>query len=155
MSQSGTELFTRQKNIHNQPYYHNPNNNNNNNDYAYIGINHIKGILLYGPPGTGKTLIARELAKALNSREPLLVNGPEIMDKYVGEAERNIRDLFKPAEEEWAMKGAQSELHVIIFDEFDSVAKKRGSLSGTYVRAQPVYLFRHLVDYLFVHLYIQ
>jgi vesicle-fusing ATPase len=85
-------------------------------------------------------LIARELAKALNSREPLLVNGPEIMDKYVGEAERNIRDLFKPAEEEWAMKGAASELHVIIFDEFDSVAKKRGSLSGTYKHNMCVFL---------------
>jgi vesicle-fusing ATPase len=95
-----------------------------------VGISHIKGILLYGPPGTGKTLIAREMAKALNSREPILINGPEIMDKYVGEAERNIRDLFKPAEEEWATRGAESELHVIIFDEFDSVAKKRGSLSG-------------------------
>ena len=72
------------------------------------------------------------------------MNGPEIMDKYVGEAERNIRDLFKPAEEEWAMKGAQSELHVIIFDEFDSVAKKRGSLSGTYARAQFKCLFNVL-----------
>ena len=97
------------------------------------GISHIKGILLYGPPGTGKTLIAREMAKALNSREPILINGPEIMDKYVGEAEKNIRDLFKPAEEEWATRGQESELHVIIFDEFDSVAKKRGSLSGTYI----------------------
>ena len=38
------------------------------------GISHIKGILLYGPPGTGKTLIAREMAKALNSREPILIN---------------------------------------------------------------------------------
>ena len=41
-----------------------------------LGINHVRGILLYGPPGTGKTLIAREIAKALNSREPILVNGP-------------------------------------------------------------------------------
>ena len=85
---------------------------------------------MYGPPVTGKTLIAREMARALNSREPILVNGPEIMAKYVGEAERNIRDLFTPAEEEWAIRGPESELHVIIFDEFDSIAKKRGSLSG-------------------------
>ena len=91
------------------------------------------------------------------------MNGPEIMDKYVGEAERNIRDLFKPAEEEWAMKGAQSELHVIIFDEFDSVAKKRGSLSGTYARAvcmcQLKGLFLCLINYLsvclFIHSFIQ
>ena len=52
------------------------------------------------------------------------------MDKYVGEAERNIRDLFAPAEEEWESKGAESELHVVIFDEFDAIAKRRGSLAG-------------------------
>jgi len=88
-----------------------------------LGLSHVRGILLHGPPGTGKTLIAREIARALDAREPVLVNGPEIMDKYVGEAERNIRTLFQPAEEEWAARGAASELHVLIFDEFDAVAK--------------------------------
>ena len=55
--------------------------------------------------GTGKTLIAREIAKALNSRTPLIINGPEVLDKFIGEAEKNIRNLFKLAEEEWEMKG--------------------------------------------------
>lgn len=48
------------------------------------GISHVKGVLLYGPPGTGKTLIARQLAKVLKAKEPKIVNGPEIMSKYVG-----------------------------------------------------------------------
>lgn len=59
-----------------------------------LGLSHVRGILLYGPPGTGKTLIAREIAKSLNSREPKIVNGPEILDKFVGEAERNIREVL-------------------------------------------------------------
>lgn len=64
------------------------------------GINHVKGLLLYGPPGTGKTLIARKLAKALNSVEPKIVNGPEILSQYVGKAEENIRELFADAKRE-------------------------------------------------------
>lgn len=51
-------------------------------------------MLLYGPPGTGKTLIARKIADALNCAKPQVVNGPEIFDKYVGEAERKIREYF-------------------------------------------------------------
>mgnify|MGYP002716370791 FL=1 len=60
----------------------------------------MKGILLYGPPGTGKTLLARQIGKMLNAREPKIVNGPQILDKYVGESEANIRRLFAEAEEE-------------------------------------------------------
>lgn len=62
-----------------------------------------------------------------------IVNGPEIMDKFVGEAERNIRNLFVDAEEEWKIKGSDSGLHVVVFDEIDSIAKPRGSLIGRYV----------------------
>lgn len=58
------------------------------------------GILLYGPPGTGKTLMARQIGKMLNAREPKIVNGPQILDKYVGESEANVRRLFAEAEEE-------------------------------------------------------
>ena len=64
------------------------------------GLKHCKGLMLHGPPGTGKTLIARKIAEALNCTEPKVVNGPEIFDKFVGEAERKIRDLFKEAEME-------------------------------------------------------
>jgi vesicle-fusing ATPase len=60
----------------------------------------VKGILLFGPPGCGKTLMARQIGKMLNSREPKIVNGPEILNKFVGESEANIRKLFADAEEE-------------------------------------------------------
>jgi vesicle-fusing ATPase len=65
-----------------------------------LGCKHVKGILLYGPPGTGKTLMARQIGKMLNAREPKIVNGPEILDKYVGESEANIRKLFQEAEDD-------------------------------------------------------
>lgn len=65
-----------------------------------LGIQHVKGILLHGPPGTGKTLIARQIGKMLNAREPKIVNGPEILNKYVGASEENIRKLFGDAEKE-------------------------------------------------------
>lgn len=93
-----------------------------------LGINHVKGLLLFGPPGTGKTLIARKIGKLLNgSAEPKIVNGPEILSKYVGSSEENIRNLFKDAEAEYKAKKENSSLHIIIFDELDSVFKQRGS----------------------------
>ena len=60
------------------------------------------------PPGTGKTLMARQIGKMLNSREPKIVNGPEILDKYVGESEANVRRLFAEAEEEEKRLGPNS-----------------------------------------------
>ncbi len=92
-----------------------------------LGIQHVKGMLLYGPPGTGKTLIARQIGKMLNAKEPKIVNGPEILSKYVGSSEENIRNLFKDAEAEYKQKGDASSLHIIIFDELDSIFKQRGS----------------------------
>lgn len=95
-----------------------------------IGIQHVKGILLFGPPGTGKTLIARRIGKMLNAREPKVINGPEVLNKYVGQSEENIRKLFIDAEKEYKEKGEESGLHIIIFDELDAVCKKRGSGAG-------------------------
>nr|WCZ58637.1 vesicle-fusing ATPase [Seculamonas ecuadoriensis] len=94
---------------------------------AKLGIKHVKGILLYGPPGTGKTLMARQIGKMLNCKEPKVVNGPEILDKFVGGTEEKIRELFAEAEEEYREHGEDSELHLIIFDEIDAICKKRGS----------------------------
>ncbi|EFA10100.1 vesicle-fusing ATPase 1 [Tribolium castaneum] len=95
-----------------------------------LGCKHVKGILLYGPPGTGKTLMARQIGKMLNAREPKIVNGPQILDKYVGESEANIRRLFAEAEEEEKRAGPNSGLHIIIFDEIDAICKQRGSVAG-------------------------
>lgn len=95
-----------------------------------LGIQHVKGILLYGPPGTGKTLIARKIGKMLNAREPKVINGPEVLNKYVGQSEENIRKLFADAEKEYKEKGDESGLHIIIFDELDAVCKQRGSGAG-------------------------
>jgi vesicle-fusing ATPase len=94
------------------------------------GFSHIKGLILYGPPGTGKTLIARQLGKMLNAHEPKVVNGPEILNRYVGQSEENVRNLFKDAETEFKAKGNDSKLHVIILDELDAICKQRGSRDG-------------------------
>ncbi|KAK6954932.1 hypothetical protein Daesc_002561 [Daldinia eschscholtzii] len=95
-----------------------------------MGISHVKGVLLYGPPGTGKTLIARQIGKMLNAREPKIINGPEILNKYVGQSEENVRKMFADAEKEYKEKGEESGLHIIIFDELDAVCKQRGSGTG-------------------------
>jgi len=92
-----------------------------------LGIKHVKGMLLYGPPGTGKTLMARQIGKLLNGKDPKIVNGPEVLSKFVGETEKNVRDLFLDAENEQKAQGDNSELHVIIFDEIDAICKSRGS----------------------------
>uniref|UniRef100_A0A0E0L4Q8 Vesicle-fusing ATPase n=1 Tax=Oryza punctata TaxID=4537 RepID=A0A0E0L4Q8_ORYPU len=76
-----------------------------------LGIKHVKGILLYGPPGTGKTLMARQIGKLLNGNEPKIVNGPEVLSKFVGETEKNVRDLFADAENDQKTRGDQSDLH--------------------------------------------
>lgn len=91
-----------------------------------LSLEHVKGVLLYGAPGTGKTLIARNLAKILGCKDPKVINGPELLSKWVGEAEKNMRGLFADAEKSWAEEGSKAELHVIIFDEIDAFAKSRG-----------------------------
>eukprot|EP00375_Theileria_parva_P002060 XP_764736.1 N-ethylmaleimide sensitive protein [Theileria parva strain Muguga] len=100
-----------------------------------LGISHVKGLLLYGPPGTGKTLIARQISKALNCTKLKTVNGPEIMSRFFGQSEENVRNLFLDAENEYARMGDRSGLHIIIFDEIDSICQRRGSdTSGTAAR---------------------
>jgi vesicle-fusing ATPase len=95
-----------------------------------MGINHVRGMLLFGPPGCGKTLIARQIGKALNAREPKIVNGPEILNKYVGGSEEKIRELFAEAEKEQLEQGDNSMLHIVIMDEMDAICKQRGSTTG-------------------------
>lgn len=97
-----------------------------------LGIRPVKGVLLHGPPGTGKTLIAKKIGRLFNGDgpEPVVVNGPEILDKYVGEAEKRVRDLFSAAERDWELHKENSDLHIIILDELDAIAGRRGSTPG-------------------------
>ena len=85
-----------------------------------LGIKPIKGMILYGVPGGGKTLIARNIGKSLNCKLTV-INGPEVLNKYVGESEANLRKPFDQA------KADPSNLHLIILDEIDSICKRRGS----------------------------
>ena len=111
------------------------------------GVKHIKGVILFGPPGTGKTLIAKQLSKVLRCNEPKIVNGPEVMSKYVGEAEKNIRELFSEAVLEQKEQGDESNLHIIIFDEIDAICKQRGSVnSGTGVHDSMVNQLLSMID---------
>lgn len=93
-----------------------------------------KGILLYGPPGCGKTLIAKAVANNLARRMEqrtgkktagyfLNVKGPELLNKYVGETEHNIREVFKKAKE----KAREDQPVIVFFDEMDALFRLRGS----------------------------
>lgn len=95
-----------------------------------LGIQHVKGIMLHGPPGTGKTLIARNIGKLLSDKPPTIINGPEILNKYVGQSEENLRNIFKDAIADHKLNRENSRLHIFIFDEVDAICKKRGR-SGT------------------------
>jgi len=91
-----------------------------------LGIKHVKGIILHGPPGTGKTLIARNIGKLLSNNPPTIINGPEILNKYVGQSEENLRKIFSRARADYDTNGDKAELHIFIFDEIDAICKKRG-----------------------------
>jgi len=86
-----------------------------------LGIEPPKGVLLYGPPGCGKTLLAKAVANESDAHF-ILVNGPEIMNKFYGQSEENIRKIFEEAE-----KSAPS---IIFIDEIDSLAPKRDETYG-------------------------
>jgi vesicle-fusing ATPase len=92
-----------------------------------LGIDPVKGMIIHGPPGTGKTLLARNLSQVLNPKSLKIVNGPEILDAYVGVAERNTRSLFTEAEADTDPHG----LHVVIIDEIDSLCRTRGQNTST------------------------
>jgi transitional endoplasmic reticulum ATPase len=84
--------------------------------FGSIGITPPKGILLYGPPGTGKTLLARAVANATDANF-ISVKGPELLNKYVGESERAVREVFERAR--------QNSPAVVFFDEVDAVSPER------------------------------
>jgi proteasome-associated ATPase len=112
-----------------------------------------KGILLYGPPGCGKTLIAKavanSLAKSIEQRTGkettpyfLNVKGPELLNKYVGETEHKLREVFKKARE----KASEDVPVVIFFDEMDSLFRMRGSGISSDMEATVVAQFLSEID---------
>ena len=86
--------------------------------FKQIGLSAPAGVLLYGPPGCGKTLVARAVSNESKANF-ISIKGPELLNKYVGESEKAVRQLFKRAN--------SSAPCVIFFDELDSLCPKRGS----------------------------
>ena len=89
--------------------------------FQRLGIEPPKGVLMHGPPGTGKTLIAKAVANEVDA-EFFTISGPEIMSKYYGESEEQLREVFEEAEQESPS--------IIFMDELDSIASQRGESGG-------------------------
>jgi transitional endoplasmic reticulum ATPase len=85
--------------------------------FETLDMQAAKGVLLYGPPGTGKTLLAKAIANESQSNF-ISIKGPELLNKYVGESEKGVREVFE--------KARQNAPTVIFFDEIDSIAGQRG-----------------------------
>jgi transitional endoplasmic reticulum ATPase len=90
--------------------------------FGRMGVHPPKGILLYGAPGTGKTLLAKAVATESEANF-ILVKGPELLSKWVGESEKAVREVFK--------KARQTAPTIICFDEIDSLAPRRGAYTGS------------------------
>jgi transitional endoplasmic reticulum ATPase len=88
--------------------------------FEKMGIRPPRGILLYGPPGTGKTLLAKAVAKEAESNF-ILVNGPSLLSKWVGESEKAVREIFR--------KARQTSPTILFFDEIDALVPRRGGSS--------------------------
>jgi transitional endoplasmic reticulum ATPase len=89
--------------------------------FERLGIEPPKGVLIYGPPGTGKTLLAKAVANESDAHF-ITIAGPEIVSKFVGEAEERLRNIFEEAE--------QNAPSIIFIDEIDAIAPKREEVVG-------------------------
>ncbi|PSQ00550.1 AAA family ATPase [Halobacteriales archaeon QS_4_70_19] len=89
--------------------------------FEQMDLDAPKGVLLYGPPGTGKTLMAKAVANEAQSNF-ISIKGPELLNKYVGESEKGVREVFE--------KARANAPTVIFFDEIDSIAGERGQRMG-------------------------
>jgi len=89
--------------------------------FRRLGIDPPKGVLLHGPPGTGKTMIAKAVATETNAHFTA-INGPEVISKYYGESEKQLREIFDEA--------ANNAPAIVFIDEIDSICPKREDVSG-------------------------
>lgn len=105
--------------------------------YRYLGIEPHKGILFYGEPGTGKTLIAKAIANETNAHF-IPISGPELLSKWYGETESNLRDIFEEARE--------LQPSIIFFDEIDSMTQRRSDADGAHVDSRIVNQLLSLMD---------
>jgi transitional endoplasmic reticulum ATPase len=97
--------------------------------FKRLGVKPPKGIMLYGAPGTGKTMLAKAVATESQANF-ILVKGPELLSKWVGESEKAVREVFK--------KARQTSPTIIFFDEIDSLAPRRGATSENHVSERVV-----------------
>jgi transitional endoplasmic reticulum ATPase len=105
--------------------------------FEEMGIRSPKGVLLFGPPGTGKTLLAKAVATESEANF-ISVRGPEIFNKYVGESEKAVREIFK--------KARQTAPCVLFFDEIDAILSSRGMRDDTGVSQRIVNQFLAELD---------
>jgi proteasome-associated ATPase len=121
--------------------------------FAQHKLSPPKGVLLYGPPGCGKTLIAKAVANSIAKKLAHLtgkemrsyflhVKGPELLNKYVGESERQVREVFKKAKE----KAADGNPVIVFFDEMDALFRTRGSGISSDVESTIVPQFLSEID---------
>lgn len=103
-----------------------------------------KGIILYGPPGCGKTMVAKAIANQTNGHL-FIINGPEILNKFVGASEEKIRMIFEHAKKK-AAKSATKAPVIVFFDEIESILKRRGTGISTDIYDSIVPQFLSVID---------
>ncbi len=121
--------------------------------FAEYKLSAPKGVLLYGPPGCGKTLIAKAVANSIAKKLGHLtgkqvrsyflhVKGPELLNKYVGESERQVREVFKKAKE----RASEGHPVIVFFDEMDALFRTRGTGISSDVESTIVPQFLSEID---------
>lgn len=110
--------------------------------YEHLGIKPHKGILLYGQPGNGKTLIAKAIANEVSAHF-ISVSGPELLNKYYGQSEENLRNVF--------IEAGEMQPSIIFFDEIDSIASRRSNDENNRIESKFVNQLLTLMDGIIIY----